>query len=155
VASLLNFYGKLLQHKTDKMGTESLLKPIVPGLEELLKLVAPPGKTSFLVFKQNRYITVPTEKIAFFYVKYESSVIVCFDRQEYFVSQSLEQIQSLVAGKHFFRVNRQYLINFQAVKEVEHYFARKLLVNLTVATEDKLLVPREKASAFLQWLENR
>ena len=130
--------------------------PSLPNLEELLtRLTAPQGKTSFLVFKQNRYITVPTEKIAFFYVKYESSVIVCFDRQEYFVDHSLEQIQSLVTDKRFFRVNRQYLINFHAVKEVEHYFARKLLVNLTVTAPDKLLVPREKVSGFLQWLENR
>ena len=137
------------------MGT-TMQMPSLPNLEELLtRLTAPQGKTSFLVFKQNRYITVPTEKIAFFYVKYESSVIVCFDRQEYFVDHSLEQIQSLVTDKRFFRVNRQYLINFHAVKEVEHYFARKLLVNLTVPAPDKLLVPREKVSAFLQWLENR
>ena len=137
------------------MGT-TMQMPSLPNLEELLtRLPAPQGKTSFLVFKQNRYITVPTEKIAFFYVKYESSVIVCFDRQEYFVDHSLEQIQSLVTDKRFFRVNRQYLINFHAVKEVEHYFARKLLVNLTVTAPDKLLVPREKVSAFLQWLENR
>ena len=137
------------------MGTTMQI-PSLPNLEELLtRLVAPQGKTSFLVFKQNRYITVPTEKIAFFYVKYESSVIVCFDRQEYFVDHSLEQIQILVTDKRFFRVNRQYLINFHAVKEVEHYFARKLLVNLNVAAPDKLLVPREKVSAFLQWLENR
>jgi two-component system, LytTR family, response regulator LytT len=141
--------------KTDKMETTTLM-PILPVLEKLLtRLAAPPGKTSFLVFKQNRYITVPTEKIAYFYVKYESSVIVCFDRQEYFVAHSLEQIQSLVTDKHFFRMNRQYLINFHAVKEVEHYFARKLLVNLTIPAPDKLLVPREKVSAFLQWLENR
>jgi len=140
---------------TDKMGPAMSL-PNLPHLEELLtRLAAPPGKTSFLVFKQNRYITVPTEKIAFFYVKYESSVIVCFDRQEYFVDHSLEQIQSMVTDKRFFRVNRQYLINFHAVKEVEHYFARKLLVNLTVPAPDILLVPREKVSAFLQWLENR
>jgi two-component system response regulator LytT len=134
----------------------AMLTPILPVLEELVNRLTPqPGKTSFLVFKQNRYITVPTEKIAFFYVKYESSVIVCFDGQEYFVDHSLEQIQSLVTDKRFFRVNRQYLINFHAVKEVEHYFARKLLVNLIVAAPDKLLVPREKVSAFLQWLENR
>src|SRR4051812_44501921 len=50
------------------------------------------GKKSFLVFKQNKYITVPTENIAFFYIKYESPVIMCFDQQEYFVNYSLDQI---------------------------------------------------------------
>jgi len=52
-------------------------------------------------------------------------------------------------------LNRQYLVNFDAVKEVEHYFARKLLVNLTVATPEKLLVAKEKVRTFLDWLESR
>jgi two-component system response regulator LytT len=60
-----------------------------------------------------------------------------------------------VAQKQFFRLNRQYLINFHAVKEVEYYFARKLLVNLNVVVADKMLVPREKVNIFLEWLEDR
>src|SRR6188768_3803957 len=47
------------------------------------------GKKSFLVFNRNKYIIVPTENIAFFYVKYDSSILVCFDKQEYFVNYSL------------------------------------------------------------------
>jgi two-component system, LytTR family, response regulator LytT len=128
----------------------------LPNLDDLLmKLTAQAGKTSFLVFRHNKYITVPTSMIAYFYVKYEASIIVCFDQKEYSVNYSLEQIQSLVTDKHFYRINRQYLVSFHAVKEVEHYFARKLLVNLTVPVADKLLVPKEKVSSFLQWLENR
>ena len=113
------------------------------------------GKRSFLVFKHNKYTTIPIENIAFFYVKYQSSLVVCHDRQEYSVNYSLKQIETLVTNKQFFRVNKQYLINFQAIKEVEHYFARKLLVRLTVAAADKLLVPKDKAGQFLHWLENR
>jgi two-component system response regulator LytT len=128
----------------------------LPNLDDLLmKLAAPVGKKSFLVFKNNKYINVLTENIAFFYVKYESSVIMCFDRQEYFVNHSLEQIQNLLTEKQFFRLNRQYLINFNAVKEVEHYFARKLLVNLKVPAKDKLLVSKEKVRQFLNWLDDR
>jgi DNA-binding LytR/AlgR family response regulator len=116
---------------------------------------APAGKSSFMVFERNKYFTVPTESIAFFYVKHECSTIVCFNKQEHFVNYSLDQIQNLINDKHFFRVNRQYIISFSAVKEAEHYFARKLLVNLIVPAPEKLLVSREKASSFLEWLENR
>jgi hypothetical protein len=127
-----------------------------PDLNDpIKKLTAPAGKKSFLVFKQNKYLIVPTESIALFYIKYESSVIGCFDGQEYFVNYSLEQIQHLLTELQFFRLNRQYLINFDAVKEVEHYFARKLSVKLSVPVPDKLLVSKEKVSVFLQWLENR
>ena len=112
-------------------------------------------KRSFLVFKHNKYMTVPTENIAFFYIKYSTSMIMSFDRQEYAVNYSLDQIQELLSGQEFYRLNRQYLINFSAVKEVEHYFARKLLVNLAVPIKEKLLVSKEKAKSFLDWLENR
>ena len=112
-------------------------------------------KKSFLVFKHNKYLTVRTEKIAFFYIKYDSSRILCFDRQEYSVNYSLEQIQQLISKLQFFRLNRQYLVNFEAIKEVEHYFARKLLVKLIVPVPGELLVSKERATKFLRWLENR
>ena len=126
------------------------------NLDDLIsRLTAPVEKTSFLVFRNKKYITVRTENIAYFYVRYDSVNLVSFDRQEYVLNYSLDHIQNLLTEKQFFRLNRQYLINFQAVKEVEYYFARKLLVHLTVHIEDKLLVPREKVSSFLDWLENR
>jgi DNA-binding LytR/AlgR family response regulator len=132
------------------------LSPEHSSLDDLLtRLRAPEGKRNFLVFRDNKYINVPTEKVAFFYVKYESSAIMCFDRQEYFVQHSLDQIQNLLPEKQFFRLSRQYLINFNAVKEVEHYFARKLLVHLIVPAKDKLLVSKEKVRDFLHWLDNR
>ena len=118
-------------------------------------VAAPAGKQSFLVFKNHKYLTVPTKNIAFFYVKYESSTMMCFDGREYAVNHSLEQIQQLLAPEQFFRLNRQYLINFHAIKEVELYFARKLLVTLFVSTPDQLLVSKEKVSDFLHWMENR
>ena len=121
----------------------------------LTSLPMPCGKKSFLVFKNNKYVNVLTENIAFFYIRYESSVIMCFDKQEYFVNHSLDQIQNLLSGKQFFRLNRQYLINFNAVKEVEHYFARKMLVTAVIPTRETLLVSKEKVTEFLDWLDNR
>jgi DNA-binding LytR/AlgR family response regulator len=128
----------------------------LPWLNDLLmNLAISTGKKSFLVFKSNKYVNVHTENIAFFYIKYESAMIMCFDKQEYFVNYSLDQIQSLLPEKQFYRLNRQYLINFNAVKEVEHYFARKLLVNPVIPVKDKLIVSKEKVTEFLQWLDNR
>src|SRR5215470_17946318 len=102
-------------------------------------------KKSFLVFNRNKYHVVSTESIAFFYVKFESTVIATFNKQEFTVNYSLDQIQELLSGEQFYRLNRQYLVNFSAVKEVEHYFARKLLVSLIIPFNGKLLVSKEKA----------
>ena len=113
------------------------------------------GKNSFLVFKNNKYIVVPTDNIAFFYIKGELPVLYTFDNKEYFVNQSLDTLESVLPAGKFFRASRQYLVHFPAVKEIEHYFARKLLVHLTVNTPEKVIISKEKSVAFLHWMDNR
>jgi len=128
----------------------------VPDWNALMsKIRVDDGKKSFLVFKNNKYTTVQTDAIAFFYIKEDATTLVTFQQQEYTIAQSLDQLAAVLSPKQFFRVNRQYLINFAAVKEVEHYFARKLFVRLVIPSPDKLLIGKEKTSAFLGWLEER
>lgn len=128
----------------------------MPDLEILLSKLSPPtSKTSFLVFKNQKYTTVQTDNIAFFHVHDDTTSIMSFDRQEFVLTQSLDQITSAVSSKQFFRVNRQYLVNFKAIKETEHYFLRKLYVKLVIETPDKLLINKEKSHAFLNWMEDR
>ncbi|PUZ26164.1 DNA-binding response regulator [Chitinophaga parva] len=127
-----------------------------PDLSDLLaKLGAPAGKTSFLVFLNQKYKTINVEDIAFFYIRHDSSWIMTFDKQQYPVNQSLDQLTQAVSAKQFFRLNRQYLVNFKAIKEVAPYFLRKLYVKLSIETPEKLLVNKEKSNAFLTWMENR
>lgn len=128
----------------------------IPDLTEILtRMIPPTEKTSFLVFKHQKYMTVQIEQIAFFYIRNDSTFIMCFDGQEFGLSQSLDQIAGTISPKQFFRVNRQYLVNFKAIKEVEHYFLRKLYVKLVIDTPDKLLINKEKSQHFLSWMENR
>jgi DNA-binding LytR/AlgR family response regulator len=128
----------------------------LPDMNELLKRIGPDeGKKSFLVFKHNKYTTVPTEQIAFIYIRNDSPTIMTMKEEEYTLTQSLDTLQSQLSSSQFFRLNRQYLVNFSAIKEVEHYFDRKLFVKLVVPSPEKLLIGKEKTTAFLNWLENR
>jgi two-component system, LytTR family, response regulator LytT len=80
---------------------------------------------------------------------------VTFNKHTYPLDQSMEQVQTALSAKQFYRVNRQYLVNFSAIKEVEHYSARKLCIRLLVPTPEELLIGKEKITAFLSWMENR
>ncbi|SHL62200.1 two component transcriptional regulator, LytTR family [Chitinophaga jiangningensis] len=124
-------------------------------LELIRRLDKPESKTSFLIFHNNRYMTVRTEQIAFIYIKYDAPYIVTFQQQKYIISQTLEQLQAQLSPRQFYRLNRQYLINFDAIKEVEHYSGRKLAIHLAVPAEEQLTVGKDKMTQFLQWMENR
>ncbi|MBO9633977.1 MAG: response regulator transcription factor [Chitinophagaceae bacterium] len=119
------------------------------------KLGKDEGKKSFLVFQNNKYITIASDQIAFFYTRHETTHLVSFQKQTYTIPTSLDQLQSQLSSIQFYRLNRQYIINFNAVKEVEHYYGRKLLVHLHIATPDDLLVGKERSTAFLGWLSER
>lgn len=119
------------------------------------KLGRDEGKKSFLVFQNNKYITIASDQIAFFYTRHETTHLVSFQKQTYTIPTSLDQLQGQLSPSQFYRLNRQYIINFSAVKEVEHYYGRKLLVHLHVPAPDDLLVGKEKSTAFLGWLSER
>lgn len=121
----------------------------------LNSLITNKGKTNFLIFRQSKYCNIPIEQIAYFHSQYGGTLLITYDQKEYSVSKSLDEIGQLVSSKQFFRINRQYLINFTAVTEVEHYFSRKLLVKLKIPTSEVLLVTKDKATLFLRWLEER
>ncbi|GAA4323776.1 hypothetical protein GCM10023149_24950 [Mucilaginibacter gynuensis] len=129
----------------EMMATEPDASPIKPSTY----------KTSFLVFKNQKYTTVQTDHIAFFNIRNNAVSLVGFDQQEYTLNQSLDQITNSVSPDQFFRVNRKYLISFKAIKEVEHYFLRKLFVKLVIDTPDKLLIHKEKTNTFLSWMGDR
>ncbi|MGN7705185.1 LytR/AlgR family response regulator transcription factor [Chryseobacterium sp. 22543] len=130
----------------------------LPDLELLIQKINQPasaGKSNFLVFKNQKYTTIPTEDIAYFYIHNEITHLVTFGKEQFSLSQPLGQVAEQVSDKQFFRVNRQYLVNFKAIKEMEHYFQRKILVKLTVETPEKLLINKEKTHSFFTWLEDR
>ncbi|AZB17355.1 DNA-binding response regulator [Chryseobacterium indologenes] len=128
----------------------------LPDLESLLqKINQPEGKSNFLVFKNQKYSTIPTESIAYFYIHNEITHLVTFAKEQFQLTQPLGQIAEQVSDKQFFRVNRQYLVNFKAIKEMEHYFQRKILVKLVIETPEKLLINKEKTHSFFTWLEER
>jgi DNA-binding LytR/AlgR family response regulator len=113
------------------------------------------GKQSFLVYKNAKYTTVPTTDIAYIFSRNEQTTLVTFDNDFFTLDQSLEETSEQLDPKNFFKLNRQYLISFNAIKEVEHYFARKLLIKLNIPIEEKLLVGKDKNTNFLNWLGDR
>ena len=59
-------------------------KKMMPDFDYLLTRTGEnTGKSSFLVFKNNKYQTIQTENIAFFFIKNETPTIMTFDKNEY------------------------------------------------------------------------
>lgn len=136
------------------------LQKNTPDIQMLASLIqqstsTPSYKKSFLVFHKHKYIPVQVHDIACFYVNNNTTCMYTFSGEQHPLDYSLDQLQQLLDDKIWYRANRQFLIPFSAIKEVEHYFARKLLVQLTIASPEKIIISKARASHFMQWMNAR
>jgi two-component system response regulator LytT len=109
------------------------------------------ARRAVLVYRKDKIIPVRMEETAFFYIDYKVTRLVAFDGQTFVVDQTLDELEK--AAVSFFRVNRQFLVNRKAVKSATHLFPRKYLVDLCVAFPESIMVSKNRASSFLEWLK--
>jgi DNA-binding LytR/AlgR family response regulator len=124
-------------------------------LADLLNTLKPAHRTSFLVSHRDKLLPVSVTDIAFFYIEHEVTFLNTFDGKRYVVNHTMEDLEKQLDPRQFYRANRQFLMNYSNVIEVEHYFARKLLVKTKVATKEAVIVSKAKATDFLTWMEER
>jgi len=122
-------------------------------LAELLQKAKPAYKTSFLVGLRDKLLPVAASDVAYFYIEHEITFLHTYEGKRYVVNHTLDELEKLLDPRQFYRANRQFLVNYKAVSEVEHYFARKLRLKLSASTKEPIVVSKAKASEFLSWME--
>lgn len=111
-------------------------------------------KSTFLVAYRDKMIPVNINDIVFFRIIDDGVELSTKSNQQYRLNYSLDYIESIIDPNLFYRANRQYLIAYNAIKEVENYFDRKLLIKLTQNNTEPVIVSKAKSSDLLRWLEN-
>ncbi len=125
-------------------------------LSKLLESVRPTqAKNTFLVSHRDKMIPVSVAEIAYFSIENELTFIHTFDNRRFMLAHTLDDLEKLLDHRLFYRANRQFLVNANAIDSVEQYFARKLLLKLKAQTKEQVVVSKAKASEFLLWLEGR
>lgn len=109
---------------------------------------------NFLTQFLGKSIITRVEDIALFYIALETVNIYTFSGEKLPVFKNLEYIESVCDPATFFRINRQMLVNRNAVVSFEPYFNRKIILHLNIKVEDRSIVSRLKVSLFKKWLEH-
>ncbi|MBL7747053.1 MAG: response regulator transcription factor [Chitinophagaceae bacterium] len=141
----LGKYDKLKQHFTSNM--QLLLQSQQSG-----------GTTSykkrFLVKRGTDYVSIKTEDIAYFYATHKLVCLVDNKNQKFILDQSLADIEKQLDPAHFYRVNRKFLVQLNAIKKIRTYSKSKLLLELDPPINDEVIVSQENAAAFKGWMGN-
>jgi len=122
------------------------------SIDKLMTYLKPAYKSVLLINYKEKIIPIQTKDIAFFHWDENALSLTTLKGQKYIHSGSVDEMERLLDPALFFRANRQYLINRDAIREIERFFARKLTVKLTVDTPESIVIGKTKAADFLKWV---
>lgn len=146
ILKAINKYHQLKKH----------FSPVVIDYEKIIQAITGNDITgkqanSVLVYHRDKILPIGLDDVALFYIENDLTHLHCFNGKFYVVNQTLDELEQLTKGS-FFRINRQYLVNRRAVVDANHYQHRKYVVNLSVHFKEVLVVSKNRATDFLQWL---
>lgn len=129
-------------------------------LTELVKSLAQPGtavnkyKERFVVSVRNQWMPVPVRDIACF-TKEVLNYIYQLNGERYLIDYTtLDEVEELLKPEQFYRANRQFIINIDAIHSVKTTEGSKLLVKLKEPNHKfEIDISREKAPQFKKWLD--
>ncbi|MEQ6120562.1 LytTR family DNA-binding domain-containing protein [Reichenbachiella sp. MALMAid0571] len=106
----------------------------------------------FLVYYGDKVKSISNESIAYFFAEGKYAYLVGDDGKEYIVDYTLEKLDNMLDPEKFFRINRQYIISINSIKEMITYTKGRLKIELKPETKKEAIVSIERASEFKKWL---
>ena len=110
-------------------------------------------KNRFLIKFGNKLNSVKTEEIAYIYSKHKVSYFFTFQGDKIASDYKLQDLETMLNPKIFFRANRQIIINIDAIQDMSKIEASRISIKLKPAINEEIIVSTEKTKLFKSWLE--
>ncbi len=145
---------RLAIEKCSKQKKESIdyslqIKELIAGMKSDTRVSY---KTRFLIRNGSKLLSVPVEDIILFHAADKLVYVHTKQQQKLVIDYTLEELIEQLNPRYFFQLNRQFIAHVSSIKSIHTYFNGKLKVELMRFEEEEVLVSRERASEFKQWL---
>jgi DNA-binding LytR/AlgR family response regulator len=101
----------------------------------------------------NQLIYVKAKDIAWLQFSKGATWATTAANQRVPLDYSLDQIERLLDRNQFFRINRQFIIQIDAIKKITTYYNSRLILQLAPAADTDVIISRERVAEFKSWLE--
>jgi DNA-binding LytR/AlgR family response regulator len=110
-------------------------------------------KEKFIVNFRNQWFAINVKDIACI-MKDNLHYIFTFSGEKHILDfTSMEEIEELLDPRLFYRANRQYIVNIDAIKVVMPQDNQKLILSLIPPLKIQIDMSREKAPSFKKWFD--
>lgn len=108
-------------------------------------------KERFLLKEGREYIPTKIEDIAYFF-RSKFVFIKLFDKKSFIINYSLNDLESELNPKLFFRINRKIIVNISAIKRIIKGADNRFYVELSPDHVEKISISQEKFSKLKVFL---
>jgi len=96
---------------------------------------------------------VNIDDIECFYSENKGTYLYTSEGRNYLLDTTLEALEKELEPQMFFRINRKFFVNINAIKDMVSYTNSRLQIKLNNYNEDEVIVARERVKDFKNWLE--
>lgn len=93
------------------------------------------------------------DEIECFYSENKGTYLHTNTGRNYLLDSTLEYLEQELEPQTFFRVNRKFFVNINAIKDMVNYTNSRLQIKLNTYNDDEVIVARERVKDFKNWLE--
>lgn len=123
------------------------LKDIIHSSEQTFK-------ERLLIKSGNKLYYKSTQDVAYFFADGKTAYLLGKkDNRKNIIDHTLEELETLLDPKQFFRISRKFIVNVDAIAEIKGLISTRLEVKLHQPCEHELLVSRDRVADFKKWLD--
>jgi two-component system response regulator LytT len=101
----------------------------------------------------NQLIYVKAKDIAYLQYMRGITYAITHRNDKLPLDYSLDQIEKMLDRNLFFRINRQFIINIDAIQKINTYYNSRLVLQLLPHVDTVVVISREKVPEFKNWLQ--
>jgi two-component system response regulator LytT len=124
-------------------------------LSQLLATVSAPREQyqkRFLIKYGEHIKTVEISEAAYFYIEARITMMKTHTGKNYPVDYNLDQLESILDPQQFFRINRKYIVNIDAIEKMYTYSKSRVKLELVPEAIEDTIVSSERSARFKVWL---
>ncbi len=92
------------------------------------------------------------DDIECFYSENKGTYLYTTEGRNYLLDTTLEHLDNELEPQTFFRINRKFFVNINAIKDMVSYTNSRLQIKLKTYNDDEVIVARERVKDFKGWL---
>ncbi|GAB4413075.1 MAG: LytTR family DNA-binding domain-containing protein [Bacteroidia bacterium] len=122
-------------------------------LARMIRGEVSPYQQRFLIRLPEQIKAFDVRDAAYFFLESRIAFMQLKNGKAYPIDYNMEQLEQRLHPSRFFRINRQFIVSYEAIAKMYTHTKSRIILELQPPTPHEAVVSSERSAAFKQWLQ--